>query len=234
MTSHLVFDFFGTLVAYSPSRTSQGYPAAHEFYASAGGPLDYPGFVECWAAGFSELDAATAQSLREYSMADAAEAFQRHASFTADSEVLAKLASLYLEEWSTGVRPIEGVSPMLERLAQRFDLSIITNTHDRDLVPTQLERLGVSRLFSQVVTSVAFGTRKPSPSIFEFALDELSASPEQCVYIGDSYAADFEGSRSVGIRPLLIDPDCTAPVDPNERLGSILELEAALAGSRQW
>ncbi len=216
-------------MAYSPSRTSQGYAASYQLYASAGGQLGYPAFVECWDAGFSELDSATADSHREYSMADAAEAFGRHAAFAADSGVLSKLASLYLEEWNRGVRTIEGVSAMLARLAQRFDLSIITNTHEADLVPAHLRQQGISALFSQVVTSVGFGTRKPSAAIFEFALDALAVSPGDCLYVGDSYVPDFEGPRSVGIRPLLNDPTRTAPVDASERIGEILELESVLA-----
>ena len=162
-------------------------------------------------------------------MVEAAEAFRRHASFAADSDVLTKLTSLYLQEWNEGVRYIDGVSSMLERLEQRFDLSIITNTHDLDLVPTHLQRLGVSQLFSQVVTSVSFGARQPSPAIFEFAVNKLSVSPNQCMYIGDSHVPDFAGPRAVGIRPLLIDPDGTAPVEPHERISSVLELETVLA-----
>jgi putative hydrolase of the HAD superfamily len=123
LTSHLIFDFFGTLVAYSPSRTSQGYSASHDFYAANGGQLDYSAFLDCWVAGFSELDASTSESHREYSMADAVRSFQRHASFTPDAGVLEELAALYLREWNEGVRYIDGVSAMLRRLADRFDLS---------------------------------------------------------------------------------------------------------------
>jgi putative hydrolase of the HAD superfamily len=70
-TSHLIFDFFGTLVDYSPSRTTQGYSESCGFRGSEGGQLDYSAFVERWSAGFSELDASTNQGLREYSMVEA-------------------------------------------------------------------------------------------------------------------------------------------------------------------
>ncbi|MDJ0788419.1 MAG: HAD family hydrolase [Myxococcota bacterium] len=229
MISHLVFDFFGTLVAYSSSRTSQGYRASHAQYRSAGGDLDYTSFLECWSAGFAQLDADTADTLREYSMTEAAAAFGRHASFEADPDTLARLASSYLREWNEGVRYIDGVASMLARLGGRFDLSIITNTHDPHLVPAHLKTLGVLPLFSRVVTSVSFGMRKPSPSIFEFALKELAVSPGQCLYVGDSHGPDYEGPRAVGIRSLLIDPDGVAPVPPRERIGSILELESIVA-----
>lgn len=227
--SCLVFDFFGTLVDYSPSRTAQGYRRTHALYRSTGGSLDYPAFLACWSAAFAELDEATAASRREYSMDEAVRVFRRRAAASTRPDVLAELAASYLDEWSRDVRPIDGVAPMLERLAADFTLAIVTNTHSADLVPAQLRRLGVHRLFDAVVTSVGFGLRKPSPSIFEFALEALAAAPGECLYIGDSYEPDFEGPRSVGIRPLLIDPLGTAPVAPRDRIGSILELEARLA-----
>lgn len=227
-TSHLIFDFFGTLVDHSSSQTSQGYAGSHALYASHGGGLDELAFVECWAGAFAELDASNAESHREYSMRDAAASFATLASFRADDGVLDALAALYLLEWNAGVRAIDGVSAMLERLAARFDLSIITNTHDLELVPNHLQAMGVEHLFSRVVTSIGFGLRKPSPAIFEFALGELSAAPGQCIYVGDTFVADYEGPRAVGIRGVLIDPDGARPIDPADRIDSILDLEASL------
>ncbi len=226
--SHLIFDFFGTLVRYSASRTDQGYRATHAFYRSAGGEMDYTAFVGCWSDAFMQLDASTAESHREYSMREAAEAFCGRASLDAGPDVIEKLAERYLEEWNQGVEYIDGVAAMLSRLAGSFDLSILSNTHDPELVPSHLIRLGIQDLFSQVVTSVAFGRRKPAAEIFVHALDELSVSPDQCVYVGDSFTPDYEGPRAAGMRALLIDAANAAPVAPGDRIASILDLESAL------
>lgn len=228
MTRHLIFDFFGTLVGYSPSRTAQGYHDAHAFYREAGGRLDYAVFMDCWSSAFSELDTATATTLREYSMVETTLAFRDRAEFSASAEVLAELTARYLREWNKGVETIDGVAPMLERLATRFDLSIITNTHDPDLVPGHLREMGVLELFSQIVTSVSFGHRKPDARIFEHSLRGLSARARECIYVGDSHVPDFEGPRAVGIRALLVDPRGESPVPEEHRVESILALESVL------
>lgn len=232
MTSHLIFDFFGTLVEYSASRTDQGYRQTFGLYRSGGGDLAYDSFVRHWASAFSELDEATSSDHREYSMLEAARAFLRSTSLDPDDGFAARLASSYLGEWNTGVRDIEGVAPMLTRLSEAFDLSVITNTHDPDLVPRHLERLGVASLLSQVITSVAFGKRKPSPTIFEHATDALGVPPARCLYVGDSFVNDFQGPRAAGMRALLIDAAGHAPVAADERVDSILAVEAALGAAR--
>lgn len=229
--THLVFDFFGTLVDYSPSRTAQGYPDTWACYRRAGGELAYAPFVEAWARAFARLDDATRESRREYSMLEVARALLDERMPAADEDLAAELAARYLAEWSRGIRAIDGVAAMLARLARHLDLSIITNTHDAALVPRQLERLGLAPLFSQVATSVELGWRKPHTALFAHALDGLGAAPERCAYVGDSLEHDHGGARAAGLQPLLIDPDGTAPVPARERLASILELEDALASS---
>jgi hypothetical protein len=42
--STILFDFFGTLVSYSPSRVDQGYPRCHEFRREHGSALSYRDF----------------------------------------------------------------------------------------------------------------------------------------------------------------------------------------------
>ena len=66
--THVLFDFFGTLVAYSESRTDQGYRRSHELLLELGADIDYAAFLERWAGAFDELEARAQHSLDEYSM----------------------------------------------------------------------------------------------------------------------------------------------------------------------
>ena len=67
MISHLLFDFFGTLVDYSASRTEQGYERSFALLRDSGCRLDYAGFLTAWSKVSEELDAAAAASHREVS-----------------------------------------------------------------------------------------------------------------------------------------------------------------------
>ena len=178
----------------------------------------------------AEFDEAAAPSLRAFSMLEVGRAFLGRAlGRTPERALVEEFVGAYLAEWNQGVDYLEGIQELLERLARRYTLSIVTNTHQPDLVPGHLGKMGVSRRFRTVVTSVEFGYRKPYPGIFAHALDRLAAKSEECVYVGDDFEADYRGARSAGIEALLIDPTGRASVPEADRLRSIFELEARLA-----
>jgi HAD superfamily hydrolase (TIGR01493 family) len=62
-----------------------------------------------------------------------------------------------------------------------------------------LEKLGLGALVDTVVTSAEAGAPKPSPAVFELALERLGAVPERTVHVGDS-DADAAGARAAGLR----------------------------------
>jgi putative hydrolase of the HAD superfamily len=72
--THVLLDFFGTLVRYSPSRTAQGYRQSHALARELGVRADYPGFLGAWAAEWARLDERSAAGYREFSMAEGAAA----------------------------------------------------------------------------------------------------------------------------------------------------------------
>jgi putative hydrolase of the HAD superfamily len=228
--THLLFDFFGTLVDYSKSMTEQGYPRSFALARQAGAGLDYAGFLELWSETFDELEAAAATSHREFSMLEiGSQFFERALRGPAPPEVVRALAETYVSEWNQGVAYLAGVPELLDRLSSRYRLAVVSNTHDPALVPGHLAAMGVAGLFERVVTSVECGVRKPSPEIFRHALRELGIPPERCVHIGDSYDADYRGARSAGIRAFLIDPHLRWLEAGDARLDSVFALEHRLA-----
>jgi len=228
VTTHVLFDFFGTLVDYSPSRTEQGYERSFELLQAAGCKLDYQAFLSLWSEVSAEFDEVAERTGREFSMVNLGRVFLRRVIETPADRIVHEFVQTYVAEWNKGVRYFEELPAMLARLSHTFELAVITNTHDADLVPFHLGRMGVADLFSHVVTSVEVGKRKPAPEIFQHALGVLQVEAEDCVYVGDSYEADYAGAQSVGIRGLLIDPHCGEPIAPLDRLRSIFELEGLL------
>jgi putative hydrolase of the HAD superfamily len=227
MTTHILFDFFGTLVRYSASRTEQGYPRSFRLLEDAGTRLDYPGFLDLWVEVSAEFDRSAESSLREFSMDELGTAFLGRALGRAPERGLVEaFVATYIAEWNRGVHDLDGLGELLERLSRRFTLSIVTNTHQPDLVPDHLQRMGVAQHFHSVVTSVELGLRKPHPGIFEHALGTLGVASGQCVYVGDDFEADYRGARAAGLECLLVDAEGRAPVPEKDRIRSIFELEA--------
>jgi putative hydrolase of the HAD superfamily len=65
--------------------------------------------------------------------------------------------------------------------------------------------LELARHFDSLTISARVGFQKPHRGIFEHALAALKAAPAAAIHVGDSYAADIQGARKVGIGAVLID-----------------------------
>ncbi len=98
----------------------------------------------------------------------------------------------------------EDVLKVLERLKKKGKIIGIISNWDTRLADIFLG-LGVSNYFDFIISSANVNYHKPSPGIFELALDRANALSTEAVHIGDHYYADILGARSVGIAPILID-----------------------------
>lgn len=224
--THLLIDFFGTMVEFSdhPKARPQGFAQCHALASSTGARLSYEEFLRLWRATTADLDRQSAEDLREFSIEQVAAAFlAEHLDRVPRGDETAQLAAAYIAEWSTGITYPSGTRDAIASLACRYRLAVVSNTHDDALVPEHLRRMEIADHFDAVVLSTVVGHRKPHPSIFAAALDELGIEAGDALFIGDSYDADYLGARAVGMRALLIDPEHRHPVAPGERLESLLE-----------
>lgn len=108
-------------------------------------------------------------------------------------------------------------------------LGVVSNFDTR--LKEILRVCGLLSHFSFIITSEEAGIAKPSPAIFNQALQKCGAPAASVAHIGDHYVNDYLGSRSVGIHGFLLDrhgkhnrPD----VPQSHRLGSLEELPSRL------
>ena len=73
--------------------------------------------------------------------------------------------------------------------------------------------------FEALVISARVGFQKPHRGIFEHALRQMRVEPERTVHVGDSYKADVQGARRMGITPVLIDRSGNDPARAREEHG---------------
>jgi putative hydrolase of the HAD superfamily len=232
--THLLFDFFGTLVEYSESRTEQGYECSHKVLVSNGANLGYQEFLERWSAVCCEFDLRAEASQDEYSMDQVVTEFLSRALTSQPSaDLVDSFRDTYLREWNKGVKYIEGVAELLSDLAQWYTLALVTNTHSAEFVQAHLRTMGVEDYFSAIVTSVEYGKRKPCAAIFQHALNVTRGESQSAVYVGDSFAADYLGARGIGMRCLLIDPLAKQDVPAADRLTHILDVRQVLFEEEQ-
>ena len=91
-----------------------------------------------------------------------------------------------------------GVLEMLAALSKSFALGLVTSG-SKTRVTSDMHRLEISSHFATVVTGDDVREPKPSPEGLEIALNELSISPNEAIYVGDAHA-DFEMATAAGVK----------------------------------
>ena len=119
-----------------------------------------------------------------------------------DTEVLSELTF----EWRAArnwTRVLPGTAEVLQRLASKYDLAVISNADGT--IGRLLKQVELARFFRTVTDSGIVGVHKPSPEVFHLALESMQTDPEESVYIGDSYSVDFLAARAIGMQAVLFD-----------------------------
>ena len=209
----ILFDFFGTLVDYSPDHTGSDHARSHDLLRRYGADLTMSGYLTAWTGTWRDFERRSDRDDREFSASGAATEFLARAlgREPLEAEVEA-FVTAYISEWSAGVTYPAPVVACVRGLARDHRLAVVTNTHQPDLVPNHLDAMGLLPCFEAVVTSVEVGWRKPHPLIYATALDALGVDAGSAVFVGDTYTPDFVGPEEAGITAFLVDPHGRAPV----------------------
>ena len=110
----------------------------------------------------------------------------------------------------------------LERLtAESFSLAIVSNWNSS--LKRIVEGLNLSGYFRFMLASAEAGSKKPSPKIFEMALERAGVKPSRAIHVGDTYQTDVLGARRAGIRAVLLDRRSNEHVD-HEVITSLADL----------
>ncbi|GAC1360368.1 MAG: hypothetical protein PVS3B1_21370 [Ktedonobacteraceae bacterium] len=110
------------------------------------------------------------------------EEFEKHTSWEIYPDVYQTLETLRAHRYSLGVISDWGIG-----------LGPILRAHN------------LTQYFDCLLISAATRHAKPSPTLYELALQRANAIPDYSIHIGDSYIQDVLGARAVGITPILLD-----------------------------
>jgi HAD superfamily hydrolase (TIGR01549 family) len=145
-------------------------------------------------------------------------------------------STFYMEAYANATLPYDGIVPMIEALAARHVLGIISNgfitAQDRKLAVSGLERFITHRVFSEHV-----GVQKPHPAIFAAALERAGVRAGDALYVGDNFANDIAGAAAAGMATVWFNPpDDEHPqshphVTPDAVVHSVAQLAELLGAS---
>jgi putative hydrolase of the HAD superfamily len=77
-----------------------------------------------------------------------------------------------------------------------LQLGIISNIISSSFVPHIVKEYGIDQFMDVIICSSDVGVRKPSPKIFEIALERLGLQASEMAYVGDTISRDVRGAQA--------------------------------------
>lgn len=131
-----------------------------------------------------------------------------------DLAVEQEAAETYWQHRLRTCQPYPDALPVLQDLAARFHLSVLTNGAPA-MQRAKLAAAGLSPFFQQVFVGGEFARGKPDQAIFHAALQAAGCRPDQAMHVGDSLAHDIAGAQGVGIHSVWLNRRGLDPVGLN-------------------
>jgi HAD superfamily hydrolase (TIGR01549 family) len=89
---------------------------------------------------------------------------------------------------------------VIPELAKHARLGVVSNYPSHRIVSETLKQFGLRQYFSTVVVSGKLGWLKPHPGIYQHALEDIGARPQETVFVGDDLDNDIIGAKALGMR----------------------------------
>jgi HAD superfamily hydrolase (TIGR01509 family) len=118
---------------------------------------------------------------------------------------------VYQEIMRRTVTLMPGAESVLARLSTRLPLALATNSQ-RQEVAFVMERFGLRRFFTALITREDYAGAKPEPDAFLAAASALGLAPQRCVVIEDAHKGVVAAQRA-GCRCIAVPHDFTLEND---------------------
>jgi len=227
----VLFDLFNTLILLEKDEVfyTPCLRKLHEFLAKHGIDVAFNDFERVYFDVREKLYAKTEESFQEpHFNVRISQTLQRFGyNFEASDPVVTGATDAFSDELTRYVRLDEEACEVLQKLHGKYKLGIISNFAIPECVWRMVERFNLTRFFDVILISGAINKRKPSPEIFERALETLNVNASDSVFVGDMPGLDIKGAKNAGIKAILLERtplERIVDVKPDERIRSLIEL----------
>jgi putative hydrolase of the HAD superfamily len=231
----VLFDMFDTLMLierghmfYNPSLRK-----AHKFLVQNGVDVSFVEFQRAYIkardALYAKADAKLEEPHFNLRVQNALQSLGYE--FDVSSEVVSGATGAFCEEFMTFVRIDRDARRVLAKLHGKYRLGVVSNFAIPECVLKLLEAHGLDKFFDVVIVSGAVNKRKPSPEIFQKALEKLGVDVSETVFVGDTVDADIKGAKDMGMKTVFIErreQKEAEQICPDQTIKSLNELTAAL------
>jgi putative hydrolase of the HAD superfamily len=144
----------------------------------------------------------------------------------ANEELAEKMNTGFLDLLPTRTHVFPYCYEILDYLIEKsYTLHLITNGFE-EVQQNKLKYSGLSKYFTEVITSEASNSLKPHKEIFEYAFNKSNAKPEESIMLGDNIDVDIVGAMNAGIDQVFVNHVNAQPtIKPTYTVHSLKELE---------
>jgi HAD superfamily hydrolase (TIGR01509 family) len=206
----ILFDMFDTLVRLNRERLPavriggrdvrssvvQLYPVA----AQALGEIGLDNFYRALLWSYREAERRREIDHREVPARERLRLCYTHLGLDPDAvpdQLTDRLLEVHMRCLAAVAEPMPDRQDLLDWLAGRYRLGLVSNFDYSPTVVRILEMDGLVQRFETLVVSDAVGWRKPSPAIFQVAFSRLGVGPAECLFVGDRPELDVAGAKGV-------------------------------------
>jgi len=145
----------------------------------------------------------------------------------ADEPLAKQMSENFLEILPTKKILFPYTIEILDYLTEKnYTLHLITNGFEK-IQWSKLNKSGLSKYFTHVVTSEKSNSLKPKKEIFEYALNIAGAQLHQSIMLGDNLDADIQGAINVGMDNIFVNHiSATTTLKPTYTISHLGELSA--------
>jgi 2-haloacid dehalogenase len=187
----LTFDCYGTLIDWESGILS----AVRAVLDARGRDLDDDSVLRLHARLESDIERGEFRTYRSV-LLGVMDGFGRELGFVPDARERTALAD------SIGTWPLfADTVPSLRALKERYGLGVVSNVDD-DIFAMTAATLGVP--FDWVVTAQHVGAYKPSPRMFEAAIERIALPREAILHVAQSAYHDVAPARALGLATVLV------------------------------
>ncbi|CAA0171410.1 putative haloacid dehalogenase-like hydrolase protein [Tenacibaculum maritimum] len=147
--------------------------------------------------------------------------------YSISTELIIAISEDYINFLSDYNHLFEGTIEILDYLKEKYELHIITNGF-KEVQHLKMEKSGIKKYFTHIITAESIGVKKPDPKIFAYAMKLAKATPNNSVMIGDSYEADVIGGLDMGMSAIYCNLEKKENIKGISTIQSLIELKQYL------
>lgn len=227
----VLFDLFDTLLILEPAEVYYGpsLRKLHESLLENGIKVAFEDFSRVYFEVRNKYYSESRQSLEEPHFNVRVVQTLQNLGFNLDvsNPIVSRATKAFADEFMRYVKVDDHAISVLQKLCGKYKLGLISNFGIPECGRQLLDRFGLSKFFDLIVISGEVNQRKPSPKIFERALEALNVDPSKAVFVGDMLDLDIIGPKNVGMKTILIERrpmEDHVEVKPDKVVKSLTEL----------